>query len=1127
MRKLLSLIISLIILFMSVADGVVAFAGEPDDNGLNTFAENLIDMIRAYDEPLDVNSDTSASVVQFYSSETLDESIYSNIPSNAFETKRLIVKSSKKIDYYGASDCVSGYNDLYILQYDTEALAKNAYKYYLECDYIEYVEPDLIVSAQVEVDEYIGEITDDIATEFDEVMAEAIEWLSSKIGFSDIKDELAEQIEDDYVLVAVLDSGVDFDHEFLEGRLVENNINLSTSGASDSCEDDYGHGTHVAGIIANNTLSNVYIEPYKVLNREGTGSLSTIALAVDMAVADGADIINMSLSANGESKRMTEAVDNAVANDVNVVVAAGNSSTDLDDKYISPASIESAITVSATDKYNNLASFSNYDGTIDIAAPGVDIESSYLNNSYISLSGTSMAAPQVVAGLAIIQTVFKDKPAIECEEMIKEYATVVFENEGENHFGAGILCLKYLLDGKPKTSDPVFNVDSCTFANSFTLTITCPDENSTILYVINDEENFNFNLLTAEKYTSSIRVSLDTTIYAIAVSDGKSISNVVKKEYIRANETEADLYDISRTGYIEAYFGEETDLVIPNKIQNITVKGIYSGAFKGNDKIHSVTLPSTATRIFNEAFMNCTALETVSGSGITQVEKNAFSNSSLKNFPFEQLTSVAANAFENCQNLQNVNLPKATTVGASAFKNAKGFSKLNCESLTSIGSYAFSGTDVEEVSVPNITSLGTYIFYGCDNLTKASLPNVKSITTSTFRDCVNLIEFDFTNIESVGTNGFRNTGFDVVYCENLKTISNYAFSECQNLSIVILPKATSVGANAFYKCPELQVVRLESLTTLSNNSFLNCPKLLHLWLPSVKTVKSGSLESTNIQYLRFDNVETIGSLPINLQGIVVPSTLSSITASVPLTDFVVYGYTGTYAEEFAINSNKEFQAVPAITYDMVDEVNTEDKFIVAYALGYNCTYQWYKNDELSNESGTPIEGAVYCYYEPNRKDHAEAYYCVITSDDGINSNTITTKYIVNAPEYKDADYTEYYALYEEYQNIDRDLYKEGALDTVDALFNFDIQQFSLAEQDLLNDYVEEIRKALDSAELKYLLCDINNDGKISVIDARLALKAVVGSISLDKTQTLAADVNGDGKISIADSRAILKSVLEQ
>ena len=87
------------------------------------------------------------------------------------------------------------------------------------------------------------------------------------------------------------------------------------------------------------------IKPYKVLNNQGKGPSSLIALAVDCAVADGADIINMSLSGPSESQTMTDSVNAAVEKGVNVVVAAGNDKADLSKTYYSPACVESAFTV--------------------------------------------------------------------------------------------------------------------------------------------------------------------------------------------------------------------------------------------------------------------------------------------------------------------------------------------------------------------------------------------------------------------------------------------------------------------------------------------------------------------------------------------------------------------------------------------------------------------------------------------------------------------------------------------------------------------------------------------------------------------------------------------------------------
>lgn len=1141
MRKFLSLIISLIIAFMSVADGVVAFANTSKNNGLNSFAQSLIDMVREHDKDSDDSTSENMSVQQFYSSgSNATEDKYSHLPTGAFATKRLVVKSPNKIDFQGAIDCVSGYRDLYILQYDSIEATQNAYDYYSTLNCVDYVEPDYIMKMQIEdvVDDVkgsVGDVVDDVKDFIDdedkdkiyEINDKVSSWASDKIGFEDIKEDLAKKIKNGHVQVAVLDSGVDTDHKIFEDRLIESNVNLSNTGDENSIEDDYGHGTHVAGIIADNTLSNVKIKPYKVLNNKGKGTESLIAIAIDLAVAEGADIINMSLTSEGEFQMMTDSVDNAVANGVNVVVAAGNDKKDLSKEYFSPACIESAFTVSATTANNQLASFSNYNGPIDIAAPGTDIKSSYLKNGYIKLSGTSMSAPHVAAGLAIVYSVFPEKSAKEAEEMLQEYAIEMDELEGQNYFGAGILYLKYLLEEKPRTAEPIFNIDSCTFNNSFTLTISCPEKKAKIYYLISDEEDVVVNFFTGELYTKSLTISMDTTIYAVAISDGKKFSKIVKKEYKRANNTEADAYDINNVGLIQGYYGSETDLVIPRTIRGITVKGIYNRAFKDNTQIRSVVLPETATKIYGEAFMNCTSIESVSGKGLAYVEKSAFANSSIKNFPFEQMVSIGANAFENCKNLKDVNLQNVATIQANAFTNASGITKVINENLTTLSMGAFSFTDIEEVRIPNITSLSSGVFRGCSKLVSASVPYAKNIANDAFLDCVSLKKLDIADAESIGANCFANTGLEYVSLKKVKTIGNSAFANNTELALVSLANVTSVGAYAFQNCPELQIVYMPALKTLTNNSFSGCPKLLSLWLPSVETINRNALDDSSIEYLQLDNIKTIKSLPQNLKGFVAPTSLISISAAIPSTDFIVYGYTGTYAEEFARNNNKQFMSVPAIVYDLEEQVDTEDRFIVVYALGFNCKYQWYKNDSLSNEGGTLIEGATNYYYEPSRKDNATAYYCVITSSDGTNSNTVTTNYIENAYEYREADYTEYNEIVTFYNNIDKSLYKDGAFDAVDQLLNINISGLNLAQQDLLDSHVDKIRKAIYSAELKFVLCDTNNDGKISIIDARLALKAVVGSLTLDVTQKLAADVNGDGKISIADSRAILKSVVDQ
>ncbi len=1159
MKKILAVLISFIIVALSLSNGAFALSSAMEYKKLYDFADDLLEMSREYDE-IEPQVEETVSLNKRRSAVNGEQEKYANLGTSAFVTKRLVVKSEKRyIDKCGAIDCVSGYRDLFILQYETMEAAQNAYDYYLNCDDVVYVEPDYVVQMQgyfnideildaseediseIDIDEEeISDIVDDVKDFIDENLNNddeneidpdmsyeshdsPLSWVSDKIGFEDIKEELEGRVNDDYIQVAVLDSGVDTDHEFLEGRLLESDVNLSNTGAENNVEDDYGHGTHVAGIIADNTLSNVMIKPYKVLNSGGYGAESLIAIAIDMAVADGADIINMSLKSDGVFQTMIDSVNNAVENDVNVVVAAGNDKRDLSKNYVTPACVPSAITVSATDEQDRLAEYSNYNGTIDIAAPGNNVKSSYLNNGYVKLSGTSMAAPQVAAGLAIIYTVFPEKTAAEAEEMLKEFAVFVAEPEGENKFGEGILCLKYILSGeKPRTADPVFSRESCTFTNSFTLTITCPEPLAKIYYIISDEEDF----LNAKLYDGALTISLDTTIYAVAIVDGKKFSSVVKVEYTRENDDEEDFYDINSSGYITGYWGTETDLIIPSIIDGKIVKGIGVNAFKENSSISSVSLPITATKISQSAFEDCTALESVTGSGITQVDTSAFKDSSISTFSFDRVKTIGVNAFENCVNLKDVTLPSATEIKTNAFKNANGLTSYTSDVLTSLSGSAFEGSSIEEVDLPNIKSLSSYTFQNCKNLKSAKFTAVSSIGTYAFNGCESLTELEIPVAESVAAGAFKGAAFEAIYCYKVKTLGNFAFSDNNNLAFVSLPKVTSIGTYSFQNCPELQVVNMPELKELTNDSFKNCPKLLQLWLPAVETIKKGALDSSSLQYIQFDKVKTVNSLPKNLKGFVAPSTLESISGDIPENNFVVYGYSGTYAEQFANENSKTFSTLPTIIYNLKDKVDPDDVFIMVYALGFNCKYQWYKNDEVSNVGGTPIEGATSYYYAPSDSDNATVYYCEITSSDGINSNTIVTKPIKNFYVFEPADLSKYNEAVNEVNTLDRDKYTEEELQVLDTLLSIDVSDFSSDRQDEIDSLIESIKNEFIYLTSPELYGDLNDDGNVSAIDARIALRYAAGLITLGGRLVLTGDMNGDGDITAVDVRAILLKAVE-
>ncbi|MFD1739607.1 S8 family serine peptidase [Bacillus salitolerans] len=208
------------------------------------------------------------------------------------------------------------------------------------------------------------------------------------------------------VKIAVVDTGIArHDDLVIPGG-------ISFVSYTTSFHDDNGHGTHVAGIIGarNNSIGSVGIAPesdiyaVKVLDQHGSGYLSDIVAGVDWSINNKMDIINLSLGTTTHSSTLQQVVDKAYSQNILIVAAAGNngSSDGSGDTVNYPARYSSVIAVSATDSSDRRASFSATGSTIEVAAPGVSVLSTYLNNQYGRMSGTSMAAPYVAGNLALL-----------------------------------------------------------------------------------------------------------------------------------------------------------------------------------------------------------------------------------------------------------------------------------------------------------------------------------------------------------------------------------------------------------------------------------------------------------------------------------------------------------------------------------------------------------------------------------------------------------------------------------------------------------------------------------------------------------------------------------------------------
>lgn len=250
------------------------------------------------------------------------------------------------------------------------------------------------------------------------------------------------------VVVAVVDTGVDLDHPDLAGKLV---AGIDLVDGDDRPDDSNGHGTHVAGIVAATTGNGVGVSgvapgakimPVRVLGDDGVGDDATIAEGIDWAVANGADVVNLSLGMSGVVARLAKggplnpAIRRAEAAGVVVVAAAGNEGQT---RRVYRLGVP-VLVVNAVGSDGVVAEFSNVGDARAVAAPGVDILST-VPDGYDVLSGTSMAAPIVSGTVALLVGQGRSGP-----DSVDRLVATATNPSGDPALGAGMVDPKAALD---------------------------------------------------------------------------------------------------------------------------------------------------------------------------------------------------------------------------------------------------------------------------------------------------------------------------------------------------------------------------------------------------------------------------------------------------------------------------------------------------------------------------------------------------------------------------------------------------------------------------------------------------------------------------------------------------------
>lgn len=338
-----------------------------------------------------------------------DEEAETAVFTKQYQTKRLIVFGNNINDENAAQKIVT--DEYTVFQYKTVADAKAAADKFRGEGYI--AEPDGIV------------------------MTEALSWGVDTVGSVNYANQT--KSSGTRCVVAVVDSGIAYDHPFISGRLVDG---YDVFNNDNYCEDITEHGTHVASTVLDvaDGNRNVKVMPVKVFGNERSTTELMVAAGIEYAAQNGADVINLSLGGLGASYVEELAVKKAQRKNIAVIASAGNESMDISKSYVTPACIDGVISVSATDKNGKLAYFSNF-GNIDFAAPGVNIKGAKASGGYVSWSGTSMAAPHVSGVYALVKSAH---PELKVSEITVGLNKCAASKENDRYFGAGIVSMNGL-----------------------------------------------------------------------------------------------------------------------------------------------------------------------------------------------------------------------------------------------------------------------------------------------------------------------------------------------------------------------------------------------------------------------------------------------------------------------------------------------------------------------------------------------------------------------------------------------------------------------------------------------------------------------------------------------------------
>ena len=781
------------------------------------------------------------------------------------------------------------------------------------------------------------------------------------------------------VTVAVIDTGIDTDHPEFAGRISEYSYNATEDKIVRDyddwslIEDEQGHGTAVAGVIAASMdgYGTVGIAPdaqILVIKAEcdeygNFCRVSDLVYGLYYAIERDANVVNMSFGTSGLVNPFAEATKLAYDSDIVCVAAAGNSATSA---LTWPAADENVIGVGALDGWM-LEEMSNYGENVTVCAPGTTYTTA-MGGGYGTASGTSQASAIVTGAIALRLQWAKYATVDQTRQQLYVSSCDLGQPGRDWYYGFGALDIGAMI----LESQGIIHYDMLTdelddlegiYIQGHTLQELPQPER---LYAVFDGWYYDDTYTQECNYYVDKFYTEEITLYA---------------KWINEDDGLPYTYWILDDGTVEitGYTGHRRYIVIPEKIEGRIVSSIGDFAFYGQNNLREITLPSGLRHIGESAFEDCANLISMQiPENVTEIEHGAFrGNVRLSSVAFpgsSKLVSIGEYAFAGCGNLQRIELPallekitgstfsRATAlyhIGVQqgntalqsidgvlfnssgdtliAFPAAWGTSYTLPEQTTRIGEMAFAFAKLEQIDLENITSIEESAFMFAkleslmlpDSLTQlgaSAFSNNEQLTQVTFgRGLTQLPEGVFSGaralrqielpawITSIGDAAFEYSGLrSVLFAENstLQLIGKRAFAICAICEIRFPSSVQVIDAKAFMSNP------LSSMEFAAESN-------LH-------TIGEGAFASTTT----LENVALPQSLRIIGDKAFYQSGLTAIT--IPAN--VEYLGAGAFAlckhlEAIAVEEgNAHYHALDGVVYDL------ENVTLCAYPAGSKNRY---------------------------------------------------------------------------------------------------------------------------------------------------------------------------------------------